>query len=192
MKLFLSRNNKYSLYFSSKLQSMLLSNKNKSQNSLSLVNTNRLFKHISMRFLTTNKKLDSNSIVKGNKIELNTGKTNNIENSTIELEDCNTLVALAKKHSNENVKKLNDSSTTENEINDLSFIKYDTNGLPLKGLTYYESFGVEENVNLKTIKTRFILIARKFHPDKNEKYLVSHGNIIFILFKYLNRTISLI
>eukprot|EP00340_Litonotus_pictus_P007701 CAMPEP_0170520452 /NCGR_PEP_ID=MMETSP0209-20121228/5732_1 /TAXON_ID=665100 ORGANISM="Litonotus pictus, Strain P1" /NCGR_SAMPLE_ID=MMETSP0209 /ASSEMBLY_ACC=CAM_ASM_000301 /LENGTH=220 /DNA_ID=CAMNT_0010806739 /DNA_START=238 /DNA_END=900 /DNA_ORIENTATION=+ len=53
----------------------------------------------------------------------------------------------------------------------LHFIKLDKKGIPTKGNTYYSSLGVEEKASLRSIKKNYILIAKKFHPDHDEKYL---------------------
>lgn len=65
----------------------------------------------------------------------------------------------------------------ENVDNDLNFITFDRNGLPIIKKTYYESLGVNPTASPSEIKTNFLKIARKFHPDKNPKTLVNFNNI---------------
>jgi len=58
----------------------------------------------------------------------------------------------------------------------LSFISLDKNGVPQIKKTYYESLGVTNTASNPEIKSNFLKIARKYHPDKHPESLV-----IFIL-----------
>jgi hypothetical protein len=48
---------------------------------------------------------------------------------------------------------------------DLSFISLDKNGIPIIKKTYYESLGVKTTASSREIKSNYLQIAKKFHPD---------------------------
>lgn len=54
----------------------------------------------------------------------------------------------------------------------LSFISLDKNGVPQIKKTYYESLGVKNTASNPEIKSNFLKIARKYHPDKHPESLV--------------------
>jgi hypothetical protein len=59
------------------------------------------------------------------------------------------------------------------EDSTLSFIALDKNGVPQIKKTYYESLGVKNTASNPEIKSNFLKIARKYHPDKHPESLVN-------------------
>lgn len=41
--------------------------------------------------------------------------------------------------------------------------------MPYNNESYYTVLGVSENASIEEIKTRYKLLARKYHPDKNKE-----------------------
>lgn len=53
----------------------------------------------------------------------------------------------------------------------LEFIQFNKKGIPVKANNYYDSLGVPHNANLQSIRKNYLMIARKYHPDKDIQYL---------------------
>jgi curved DNA-binding protein CbpA len=63
-------------------------------------------------------------------------------------------------------------------------------GIPRILENYYETFGVPLTANNQQIKTNYLKIARRYHPDKNPEtlvllYLLSQIGIFFLYLQCL-------
>lgn len=91
------------------------------------------------------------------------------------------LINTNSSHSNKNHKSFKDFKDNkflnldiENYIKDnkLVFLKYDLNGNPKLGFTYYDYLGVSNKASLKEIRFNYLLIVKLYHPDIRPDLLV--------------------
>jgi hypothetical protein len=75
----------------------------------------------------------------------------------------------------QNISDINSQYIDENNFFkdcDLSFISLDKNGIPIIKKNYYQSLGVKSTASSSEIKSNYLKIAKKFHPDKFPDALV--------------------
>jgi len=146
-------------------------------NSQTVLINNKIYFSTKSLFSKSVKK-DSKKIIKTENLKINM-ESKDLKNGLVVINETNK--DYLNKQKNKELENY-DSEVEKSNLNylNLDFIKTDINEIPIKGETYYESFGVKETANLKEIKLKYILIAKKYHPDKDIKYLVS---LLFYSFK---------